>query len=109
MVVCPHSSHSFSPPEPLAAALEHARNRFERAVQTGAYQEARRSLDEYTRAVNAAHDAAAVSSALDLLRWAGRAVRADRAHAASKLGRLTATRPYRPPRRPPAGSIQLEG
>jgi len=87
----------------VGSPLEEVRDRLRQAVTTGSYQEAQRRLMEYAGAVSAAPDAATVRSALDLLRWADRAVRAGRAHAAAEAERLAASRPYRakPPSAPP--------
>ena len=97
--------------------LEEAQDRLQRAVNTGSYAEAQHRLAEYTRAVNAALAKAGpgdrraidtVSSALDLLHWADRAVRAGRAHDSAGLARLAATRPYRGAPRQTAARFQLE-
>ena len=88
------------------------------AVKSGSYAEAECCLLAYTEGVNAVLAEAdprdqrcteAVSAALDLLRWADRAVRAGRAHTLGELARLSAGRPYhaRPPA--PASKIQLLG
>jgi len=83
--------------------LNDASRRLTRAVTTGCYEDALLFLTEYTRGVNATlakldpesqEALAIVSRALDLLQWAHRVVRADRAHAAQELERLSALRTY---------------
>ena len=88
--------------------LDEARERLQRAVRTGSYAEAQHFLAEYTRAVSAAPAADNITSALDTLHWAGRAVRCERAHSAAKLARLASARPYRPAPPPPAATFHLE-
>ncbi len=98
-------------------AVEEARQRFRHAVSTGSYAEAQSCLDQYTRAVSAGletsgpDDPAAadmVTAALELLRWADRAVRSGRAHDAGRLAQLVLARPYRPMPPQPAASFQLD-
>ncbi len=83
--------------------LDETSRRLHRAVTTGAYEEALLFLSEYARGVNATLAAlnpesnealAMVTQALDLLVWAHRVVRADRAHTAQELERLSALRTY---------------
>jgi hypothetical protein len=98
-------------PEEAGAALR-------RAVASGAAGEVQRCLDEYTAAVNAALAASrsggrgaveTLGQALELLRWAGRVVRAQRAHAALELAQLSNRRRYLPSPPRPAGTFQLRG
>ncbi|MCC7175680.1 MAG: hypothetical protein IT159_10835 [Bryobacterales bacterium] len=102
----------------MSTPLEDARDRLQRAVRRGSYQEAGRLLEEYSRAVRAAlvstaldsgPPAATLRSALDVLRWADRVVRAGRAHDAARLAKLGASRTYRPARPARAATWELEG
>jgi len=98
--------------------LEDARAQLEHAVNTGSYGQAQRNLGEYTEALHQAlaaipqgDDRAAetLKAALRVLKWASRAVRAGRTHAAAQMERLKKSESYRAaPSRPPA-TFQIEG
>lgn len=101
----------------MVTILDVARERLRHAVRTGSCVEAQSCLAEYTRALNADLAAAGpdgpcalqtVTSALDLLRWADRAARCERAHAAAVLARLTRARAYRPAHPQPDSILQVE-
>ena len=102
----------------MTALVEEAGERLRHAVETGSYTEAQGRLSDYAREVNAAlaaagpndlHAAETLGSVLKLLRWADRAVRAGRAHAAGHLARVAAARPYRPTPPSPSATFRLEG
>jgi hypothetical protein len=89
-----------------------------RAVNSGAYAEARDLLAHYVRAMEdaAGHfpsgDPEAVEiiqQAAGLLDWATRMVRAGRAHTAVELARLSVGRPYRDLAAGSAPTFTLEG